>query len=215
MINLKKIIVISFRFQLRAQIHHLIFFHGRDFLFESEVTNFNMYAHVIDSKTKGILLRNEADKPIKISRNFRFERVIELDYSNAYQVSADVMNLTIKHFEQSHQKIYYQRLLRVCLSAETKFFEEESEPIVRITNDIIIHNSDSVFTKSLIKLIKNYSVIWTNQSFATLFEKKWMRIPLRKNPNFKVKATVYFLKARDRELVDQTFDELHRKDRLE
>ena len=44
-----------------------------------------------------------------------------------------------------------------------------------------------------------------------------MKIFLKKNfeTKFSIKTTVYFLKIRDRNLMNQIFDELHRKDRLQ
>ena len=84
MISFKKIIIIFSRFQLRVRIHHLIFFQKRDFLFESENINFSMYVHVIEFDIKSILLQNEKNKSIKVFRNFRFDRVVKLNYFNVY-----------------------------------------------------------------------------------------------------------------------------------
>ena len=47
-------------------------------------------------------------------------------------------------------------------------------------------------------------------------EKNWMKIPLKSDWETKVfgKAKVYSLRQKNRDLVDKTFDKLHKTDKL-
>ena len=63
-------------------IHRITIF-DRDYMFEFKIINLSIYAHIIDSNTITILIRNENDKLIHISKNFRLKNLIELDYLNA------------------------------------------------------------------------------------------------------------------------------------
>ena len=210
---LKETMTIPPRSQLRARIHHLNLPEGRDFLFEPADLNFGLYAHVLGSETKGILLRNDEEKAVRVPRNFRLGRVIEIDYPNAYQLTQDgALDLAVRQSKQYHQNVYFQKLLRACLPPNVQKLDQE----VKTENGITIHNANPNLTGRFIKLINDYSIIWTDQGFATLPESEWMRIPLKENSSSdSIKPTVYPLGIRDRELVDQTFDELHRKGRLQ
>ena len=60
---------------------------------------------MIDFKIIMMMLRNEKNESIRIPRNFRLNRAIELKYSNAFQTfTENVKNLTIKRFKFIHNK---------------------------------------------------------------------------------------------------------------
>ena len=67
----------------------------RDFFFESESkTNFIMCSHIFDVSTKKILIKNEINHFIKISRRYRFNQIFEIDCDNCFQIVE--MNLAVK-----------------------------------------------------------------------------------------------------------------------
>lgn len=59
-------------------------------------------------------------------------------------------------------------------------------------------------------------MLWNDNRFANLPEGQWMKIPLKSDWKSRVsgKAKVYPLGSKDKELVDSTFDELHRTGRM-
>jgi hypothetical protein len=63
---------------------------NRNFLFESfsEVSVF-IYAHVIDVKTIDVIVRNESEKSMKISRNFKLEVAQEIEYEDCFYISQE------------------------------------------------------------------------------------------------------------------------------
>ena len=139
-----------------------------------------------------------------------------MEYSSACHVTNDVIDLVIRKPESFHRKAYFHKLLKSYLSV-VEIESTESKSTTQIKKGIIIHNFDSAFTKRLLKFINDYSAIWTNQKFAILSKQKWMKISLKKNSETKttIKVTIYFLKTKNRELIDQIFDKLHKKEKLE
>ena len=82
-------------------------------------------------------------------------------------------------------------------------------PELVLPNGVTIHRSDAA--DSFAKIVEEFPAIWHDTGFADLPEENWMRIPLKSDWESKVtgKAKVYPLGAKDRALVDKTFDELH------
>ena len=174
--NLKKIIIISFHFEFQIRIHHLNFSEKKNFLFESKSVDFDLYAHIIETETSDILIRNEQNKSLRISRNVYLDRVMKMKYSNVCHVTTnDVINLAIRKPKSFHRKAYFQRLLKSYLFV-VEIDSAESETTIRIKKKIIIHNADPIFTKQLLELINNHSAIWTDQGFAILSEDEWKRM---------------------------------------
>ena len=81
-------------------------------------------------------------------------------------------------------------------------------------NDVIIYSFDE--SKVFRNLIAEFSTLWIDSDFVDLSKKNWMKISLKTNWENKIseKTKMYFLKTRDRALVDKTFDELHDLNRL-
>ena len=105
LIHLKKIVIISSHIEMTISVHNVNLSVSRDFLFESENSKLVMYVHLIDVSTTAILIRNDKNISIKISRNYRLDRVSELDFSNVFHIdnSNDVRHLAIKKSKTSHR----------------------------------------------------------------------------------------------------------------
>ena len=78
-------------------------------------------------------------------------------------------------------------------------------------NGITVYHSSKQAVAQLSQLVAEYESIWYDKSFAKLSEENWMKIPLKSDWESKIsrKAKIYPLSNKDRELVDETFDELH------
>ena len=88
-IHLKKIIIVSIHAELTIFIYCMksILFVVRDFLFESKVINqLSIYVHLIDAIIETIIVRNDNDMSIQISRNMRLNKITELKYFNVFFV---------------------------------------------------------------------------------------------------------------------------------
>ena len=104
-------ISISANSEIAISIHRITIL-DRDYMFESkELINLSIYAHIIDSNTTTILIRNKNDKSIRISRNFRLKNLIELDYSNVLQVSTKNSNLALRIFKSTHKQCWFNKII--------------------------------------------------------------------------------------------------------
>ena len=91
-IHLRKIIVILLKIELSIKIHHLIV-SNKKYLFESkEIFNLIAYAHLINAFIKTILFRNEFNILMQIPRNYRLEKITEINYFNGFYISIDNKN---------------------------------------------------------------------------------------------------------------------------
>ena len=107
-IHLKKIIVVSPHVAMTVAVHHADLSATRNFLFESnDDLNLTMYAHLIDVDIKCVLIRNNKNVSIMIPRNYRLDRIFELDFSNAFHIDSyvddDVTHLTVKKLKTIHK----------------------------------------------------------------------------------------------------------------
>lgn len=69
----KKSIIIPPHTQQSIQIHHLNLLKNRNFIFESNDTNVNLYIYVFNADTLKILIQNDENKSVKIIKNFRLK----------------------------------------------------------------------------------------------------------------------------------------------
>ena len=94
--------------------------------------------------------------------------------------------------------------------------DTSSPPEIVLPNGVTIYHSEPDTVDSFAKIVNDFPALWHDTGFASMPEDKWMRIPLKSDWETRVsgKAKVYPLGAKDRELVDKTFDELHRTGKL-
>ena len=277
-VHIKKTIIVSSQSEMIISIHYLVdnISNDRDYLFESNETEFILYAHLMNIFIEAILVRNDDKQAVKISRNYRLDYLTELDYSNAFFVNDDNVDLTMKASRTTHKISWFKKIIVIfvttlvvitvvvtsaqsvitaislairiesissLISASSvevsslsqafdlrKSFTDQtfdlterlkfsttlitSSSNIVLSNDIIIYSSNDA--EVFRNLIAEFSTLWTDSEFADLSEKNWMRISLRTDWENKIsgKTKMYFLEAKDRVLVDKTFDELHDLDRL-
>ena len=96
----KKNIVVSLQAKITISIYYFVnnFFKNKNYFFESNEFDFTLYVYFINIFIKIILVRNNNKQIVKISRNFCFDHLIEINYFNIFFVSENVENLIIKTF---------------------------------------------------------------------------------------------------------------------
>ena len=106
LVHSRKTTIISSRTKLSIEIHHLVVF-DKEYLFELEdISYLTTYAQLVNVFTKVVVLRNESNKSIQVSRNHRLSRLNEFDYFNAYHfdIIDDAKSLVAKCFEIIHKQ---------------------------------------------------------------------------------------------------------------
>lgn len=110
-VHILKITTIFFEIEYVLRIHNITL-SERDYLCESTTSaNFFVYAHVINSDTKFILIRNENNFPVKISRNFWLKTLSKMKYFNVYLINANNSNLVIRSSKTNHKMTWFKKCL--------------------------------------------------------------------------------------------------------
>ena len=184
----------------------------RDFLFQPiKQHNLSLYAHLVDHELTGILAKNDSDRPIQISRKFHLGSVEELDYEHCFQIN----------MERELAKVPPMKTMKT-VSAKVPSFRPEILTFTKMLNEIKLLNGVMVYgneeaVKAFINLVEAFLKLFLDEGFVKVSEENWMRLSLKSDWESRVKgqAKVYPLGLKDREVIDRTFDELHRQGRLE
>ena len=219
-----KFVTISFHSEQTIVIHKIFLF-DRHYIFESTETNFSIYLHVVNITINVVLIRNEKDKIVKISRNFRLEKLMKLDYSNAFLINHDLFDLVIRNSKSQHKISWFRKVLtnvttlatiHISMKISTIRFDKVNEIKkcnidVLMTNEIIAHNSFKKAIETFSQLINEYSKLWTNQEFVNLSGKNWMKLSLKSDWELTLKEKIkfYSLDFHDKAIIDDTFTKLH------
>jgi hypothetical protein len=97
------ITIISSYSMIIISIHRSNLSSTRDFLFESKDMNISLYAYIIDDFINFIMIKNEFNQTIKISRNTRLETITKIHYSNAFLVDSDVQKYVERKSTRFHK----------------------------------------------------------------------------------------------------------------
>ena len=169
-----------------VSINHINFSISRNFFFEStNDLNIFIYVHVIDVFTISIIVRNDKNVSIKISRNFRLKRIFEIDFSNAFYIFNDenVRHLIVKSIKFIHRNDWFKKLIFVCATTYivvvTIHFDVTTNSIIisltmsflkkfSITTSIILFEIRKFFVTSIIFvqffIVENCIVQWNYHS---------------------------------------------------
>ena len=181
-IHLRKITMISFKTKLSMKIHHLIVL-NKEYLFESKkIFNFTAYAHLMNEFIKTILLHNEFDIFIQISRNHRLKRITKMNYFNAFHIIDDnnekkIRDLIVKRSQSFKQKNWFKTTMTEIIIifvaiASTSLQKPFANTVISMNlqsfaikisktvlpNEVIIYNSNDVsMINNLSQMINAFS----------------------------------------------------------
>ena len=201
--------IISSHTKISISIHK-ISLSKRDYFFELVEINFSIYFHVVDTAISVVLIRNNNVESIKIFKNFRLSKLIEIKHFNVFHVESKSSDLAIRIFKSKHKKLFLDKILKSIHKKLNAFLSIIKNTNVVLSNDITVHNSSERNIQKFSNLIEKYSSLWTDQKFANLSKNNWMKLSLKSNWKFKIKRKVkiYFLEQRDKDAVDNIFDKL-------
>ena len=88
-IHARKPLIIAPRFDAMVSIDTPKGLSERDFIFEPvPQRNLIMYAHLMNSRIAGVLVKNETDNVIQIPKRLRLDMLCEVDYKNVFFAEA-------------------------------------------------------------------------------------------------------------------------------
>ena len=101
----KKLTIISSQSKFPIEIYYFVILKDRNFLFESnKISYFTNYAYLINVTTKTIVLKNNTNRSIYISRNYCLSKLSKIKYSNAFYL--DAINKTQDLFSRQSKLLY-------------------------------------------------------------------------------------------------------------
>ena len=168
----------------------------RDYLFEPRLPG--AYAHVVDASLSSIYVSNTSALPITIPRQANMGRLVEFEEQGCYQISPE------DHIWAARKDI------------QVNIPEDGSQRT--LPNGVHIYGSNDEVA-SLEALVKEFSTLWEDTGeTVNLPEKDWMTVPLTTDWNSvnapRIVHKVYPLGERDRQVIDEEFDKLHKQGKM-
>lgn len=126
---------------------------------------------MLNFNTFFILIQNDQNQTMKISRNFRLNTVTELDYFNTYQAdSKNVLILVIRHFKSMHKSSEFEKVITSfaavtstanCNNINNISFIDKcsSTDDTILFNDIVMHNFSSNVTQASTNLVAKHFIL--------------------------------------------------------
>ena len=175
-IHARKTIIVFSHIEIVLSIHFTTIFADKNFLFESKNLNLSLYVHLTNVEFKNIVVKNDNDKFVHISRNCRIKRMIELDFSNAYVISVDddnnVVEFVVKKSFTKHKINWFKRVIvvvYVVIVVITSINLSIVNFSITILNFLIIENlfSTNYIVQASLSISQIFDVIMSNVLFAS------------------------------------------------
>ena len=114
-VHARKITVIFSHSELILSMHYTTVLFDRDYLFEPDELNLSLYVHLVDFIFKHIVVRNEDNQAVHISRNCRVDHMIEIDFINAFQIHVDqvseIVDLVFRRSIRTHKISWFKKII--------------------------------------------------------------------------------------------------------
>ena len=137
----------------------------------------------------------------------------ELNYFNVYKVDENTSNLALKYVKTEHKTAWFNKTLTVYTAIITS---TSNITETKLNIDVIIHKFSIKAFNAFIELINDYSKLWIDPEFVKLSVENWMRIFLKFDweKSIKNKVKIYSLNFKDKAVINETFDDLQRQNKL-
>lgn len=214
----------------------------RDLLFEPQCKqdlgyDGGVYAHVVDSSLSFVQLRNSSARPVQITRRTRIGTVTEFNEEGCFLATPEAAPLATggwmsRRPKQSWKSRIAKGLLAVAAGAaymEGNSLLEHGNPTPSVftasttvdpslehvlPNGITVYGSSPEEASQIASVAMEFPEIWTDQGTTVdIPEEEWMPIPLKPGVESKP-ARVYPVGQKDREVIDETFDKLHKQGKM-
>ena len=205
----------------------------RDFIFEPKPQpSLSMYAHMVDSHMSSILVANTTDHAVQIPRKSKLGVIQEIDYGNCFMTESEpsvnwakkaaMVAATAFSFLASPPSISTSTIAPILpdSSVSRPLLSQNIEPSTmsprteaKLPNGVMVYGSSDE-RQQLGTLVDEFPSLWQDTGFVDVPEEDWMKIELRNDWQARLsnnnRAKIYPLGVRDRQVVDDTFDDLQR-----
>ena len=115
LIHLRKTVVVFSRFEMKIVVHNVCLSKSKNFLFEldDDIVELIMYVHIVDAFTFSILIRNDKNFFVRILRNYRLDKIIEIDFLNVFQIQTNenVRFLIVRQLKFTHRNDWFKKMI--------------------------------------------------------------------------------------------------------
>ena len=181
----------------------------RDFLFHPTAqASLTLFAYIIHHDTKRVLVRNTSERPLRISCCQRLGHIVDIHYNNYFLADAKSVFNSVTVPPQTAP--FFEHELSYTLTPVILFMETRLDNRVRVYRD-------KYAVVLLAQLVAKYPSIWKSEGFVQIPPEHYMKVPLKPGCQAKVSAIkpkVYPLGKEACQLIDETFDKMHRLGRL-
>ena len=178
----------------------------RDFLFyPAPQANLTLYSYIMDYETSKILVKNAFDLPLCVSRRHKLGHLLDITYNNCFLIDTESAYSATSVPPSSHP--FSVLGAEPTLPPTDALMETVLENRIKVFGD-----ADAV--RQISDLVVEYPSILEFQGFVQIPPERWMTVPLKPGWEAKVSAIkprVYPLGNDTRQLVDDTFNELHQQ----
>ena len=129
-----------------------------------------------------------------------------MNCDNCFQISKT--DMTVKSSKKNKLK---QTLVTISMISTIKLTNMK----IKLFNEFMIYEDENA-KKVYTNFINEFSTLWKDHEFIDVFESSWMRISLKDNWQFKIieKFKIYSLETKNKKILNNTFDNLHKKNRF-
>ena len=219
---------ISTRFSMAISIKSVDLSSDRDLMFESEqLDELTLSIHIVDHSLSRIVIRNDTDLPITLTRYVRFDKVFEYEAEGCYSVQIDMKYAPMieKSFKKTRSRFLIKQTLRKIFGFIIIFNTVISSIFISsISIGKIVHYigvtiyDDVVVIQTIVDIADFFLNLWKDiDNVVNISKDQWMEIPLVDNWKniYKTGQTrVYPVNTHDKQMIDETFDKLYNQKRI-
>ena len=156
---------------------------NRDFLFEFDESNFILYVHIIDVDIKIVLIINDSNSVVKISRNFRLNKLVEFDFSQIYHLdeNENVVELTKRKSKFEHKTFWFKKFITIVIVVNVTITVVINIVLSKIAINFILSKINVDHVKKLNVVVYTIeSSIFELQKFSLISNRKFFSIQIIK-----------------------------------
>ena len=142
----------------------------RDLIFESEqLDTLTLSAHLVDHTLSQVLIRNDTDLPITLSRHTRLSKVLEYKTEKCYPVQINIKNapLADKSFKKAKTRSFIKQAFRKLLKLTAAFDTVTSASIETIHHTDTTIYGDASVTQAIAVVADSFPNLWKNTGNVT------------------------------------------------
>ena len=190
---------------------------SRDYMFHSQRhialdREKEVFSHIVNSKFFKVMIINSFNQFVTLSKRCRLSVIKEFEKEECYIASEYDAHFATNNWDDA-SKLQIRTMLADWQTITFEMTTFDASKIV-IDSNIIIYDTNSNQNK-IRQVAKIYFKLWSDDDDATMKipESDWMSINLLSDAKIPI-AKVYSIGSKDKQLIDEMFNKLHKQERM-